>query len=37
MMRYSILVDKIINYISKTSENTNPAVLNTLLEDLNKQ
>ena len=29
--------DKIINYISKTPENTNPAVLNTLLGDLNKQ
>lgn len=29
--------DKIINYISETPENTNPAVLNTLLGDLNKQ
>ena len=29
--------NKIINYISETPENTNPAVLNTLLGDLNKQ
>ena len=29
--------DKIINYISETPENTNPAVLHTLLGDLNKQ
>ena len=32
-----MLVDKIINYVSKTPENTNPAVLATLLGDLNKQ
>ena len=29
--------NKIINYISETPENTNPAVLHTLLGDLNKQ
>ena len=29
--------DKIIDYVTQTPENTNPAVLNTLLEDLNKQ
>ena len=29
--------DKIINYISETPENTNPAILHTLLGDLNKQ
>ena len=32
-----VLEDKIINYISETPENTNPAVLATLLGDLNKQ
>ena len=32
-----MLADKIINYVSKTPENTNPAVLATLLGDLNKQ
>ena len=37
MMRYSILIDKIINYVEHTPENTNPAVLATLLGDLNKQ
>ena len=31
------MTDKIINYISETPENTNPAVLHTLLGDLNKQ
>lgn len=31
------MVDKIINYISETPENTNPAILTTLLGDLNKQ
>ena len=31
------MVDKIINYISETPENTNPAILHTLLGDLNKQ
>ena len=29
--------DKIIDYLSQTPENTNPAVLHTLLGDLNKQ
>ena len=29
--------DKIIDYVAQTPENTNPAVLNTLLGDLNKQ
>ena len=29
--------NKIINYISETPENTNTAVLATLLGDLNKQ
>ena len=37
MRRYSILIDKIINYVEHTPENTNPAVLATLLGDLNKQ
>lgn len=37
MRRYSILIDKIINYVKHTPENTNPAVLATLLGDLNKQ
>ena len=31
------MADKIISYISETPENTNPAVLHTLLGDLNKQ
>lgn len=31
------MADKIINYISETPENTNPAILTTLLGDLNKQ
>ena len=37
MRRYNILIDKIINYVEHTPENTNPAVLATLLGDLNKQ
>ena len=37
MRRYSILIDKIINYVRHTPDNTNPAVLATLLGDLNKQ
>jgi hypothetical protein len=28
------LKDKIIDYVTQTPENTNPAVLNTLLKDL---
>ena len=31
------MIDKIINYVEHTPENTNPAVLATLLGDLNKQ
>ena len=31
------MIDKIINYVKHTPENTNPAVLATLLGDLNKQ
>ena len=34
---YTILENKIIDYINQTPENTNPSVLATLLSGLNKQ